>query len=671
MSSVSPTVKHVKNSADRPLILAPAGNRSAFLAALAAGADAVYCGLKLFSARMEAKNFSIDELARLTALAHKKKVQVYVALNSLVKTDELDAAAQVVGDLADKVRPDGLILQDPAFMELARQIGFSGQLHLSTLANVTFPMALGWIKAHFKVDRVVMPRELNVDEIKTMAADCPNDMDLETFIHGALCYGVSGRCYWSSWLGGKSGLRGRCVQPCRRLYRHQKELQRFFSCQDLSIDVLCKVLKEIKAISVWKIEGRKKGPHYVYYTVQAYRLLRDHHHEPACKRDALALLEHSLGRRGTHYNFLPQRPQNPVDPESQTGSGLLLGRVQGSSRNAVLLPRIALLPGDVLRIGYEDQDHHSLQRINRFVPKKGRLSLKITSQGGDLNGAPVFLTDRREKALEEMIASQEAELEAIDLPAVSASKKRVVQLPSRKFHSKAKVIDMDLHRRPVFPKGHGNVGVWLSEAALKLCGKSTGRHMRICWWLPPVIWPSHQAVVMENLKQAISLGSRFFVLNAPWQMAFFSNHKGFDLWAGPFCNAANPLTLNVLKKVGFSGVIVSAELGRTDYELLARSTPLPLGMILSGHFPLCISRVAADNISLSDPFQSPKGEIAWIQPYESDYWVYPNWRLDLTEKKSLLESLGYRLFVNIHESVPATVTLKNRPGLWNWDVGLG
>jgi collagenase-like PrtC family protease len=101
---------------------------------------------------------------------------------------------------------------------------------------VSFPAALHLIQEKLPVDSLVLPRELTVDEIKAAAAGCPPGLSLEVFIHGALCYGVSGRCYWSSFLGGKSGLRGRCVQPCRRIYNQGREGRRFFSCLDLSID---------------------------------------------------------------------------------------------------------------------------------------------------------------------------------------------------------------------------------------------------------------------------------------------------------------------------------------------------------------------------------------------------------------------------------------------------
>ncbi|MBW2710752.1 MAG: U32 family peptidase, partial [Deltaproteobacteria bacterium] len=173
-----------------PSILAPAGNKDSFLAAIAAGADEIYCGLKHFSARMKAKNFSIEDLAPLTRLAHDKGVKVYVTLNSLLKPDDLDVAGGLLQQLNRHVKPDGIIIQDLSFIQLARQTGFSGELHLSTLSNVSFQEALKLARNNIGVHRIVLPRELNIDEIKAMALACPRDLGLEVFIHGALCYGV-------------------------------------------------------------------------------------------------------------------------------------------------------------------------------------------------------------------------------------------------------------------------------------------------------------------------------------------------------------------------------------------------------------------------------------------------------------------------------------------------
>jgi putative protease len=160
------------------------------------------------------------------------------------------------------------------------------------------------------------------------------------------------------------------------------------------------------------------------------------------------------------------------------------------------------------------------------------------------------------------------------------------------------------------------------------------------------------------------------VLNAPWQLAFFSMPKKLNLWAGPFCNITNPLAIKTLASLGVKGAIVSPELGRKDYMILPKHSSLPLGIVISGNWPLCVSRIISEKLDAQKPMISPKGEESWVQKFESDYWVYPNWKLDISAKKNQLEKAGYRLFVHLVEPIPKEVTLKKRPGLWNWDLDL-
>ena len=650
---------------NRPAILAPAGNKASFLAALAAGADEIYCGLKQFSARMEVKNFLIEELAPLTQLAHDKGTKVYVTLNSLLKTDDLDKVGTFLKLLDRWVKPDALIIQDLSLLQLVRQTGFSGKLHLSTLSNVSFAAALKLVKRKFRVHRVVLPRELNIDEIKAMALECPKDLDLELFIHGALCYGVSGRCYWSSYLGGKSGLRGRCVQPCRRVYTQKEQTKRFFSCLDLSLDVLVKVLLTIPQVRSWKIEGRKKGPHYVFYTVKAYRILRDHGSDPKMKKQALQLLSLALGRTGTHYNFLPQRPQNPVSIDYQTGSGLLVGRVKGTKQKPFLTPREELLPGDLLRLGYEDESWHGTNRVGKYVPKGGRFFLTASSKTSPAKGTPVFLTDRREKSLEDMLSKLEKELIKKPESKILSSTFNV-RLPKRSRNKKA-VSDLFVFRTLGKVKSRGLTGLWLSS---QIKNKMPGSISRLWWWLPPVIWPEDEIRLKELVDLVLKKGARNFMLNAPWQIAFFGVPKKLNLWAGPFCNIANPLSIKTLESLGFKGVIVSPELGREDYFTLPKHSPLPFGIVISGNWPFCVSRILPEKVATQKPLISPKGEEAWIKKFESNYWVYPNWELDISAKQNELEKAGYSLFVHLVEPLPKGVKLKKRPGLWNWNLDL-
>ncbi len=658
------------NTGMKPEILAPAGGKASFLAALAAGADAVYCGMKQFSARMQAKNFGFPELQSLTRLAHQKGVRVYVAFNTAIRLDELEEAGGLLAQLADEVEPDALIVQDPGMVALARQVGFQGELHLSTLANVSFGSALKLVRQKLGVDRVVLPRELHVDEIKALAKACPPGMRLEVFIHGALCYGISGRCYWSSYLGGKSSLRGRCVQPCRRRYTSGSEARRFFSCQDLSLDVLVKVLKTIPEVGTWKIEGRKKGPHYVYYTVQAYKMLRDQAGDPKMKKAALELLSLALGRTNTHYNFLPQRPQDPISVDGQTGSGLLVGRLQGGRAKPYITAREDLLKNDVLRIGYEDDRWHAVRKVSRFTPKKGRLYVKVPGGKNEMKGTPVFLIDRKEKYLEQKLAALEKEMAGLNIKPAGHkhhTSKPKLRLP-RPMPGKTLPFDMHVFRQSGNKKDGGQTGIWLSEASLSRLSKRVGD--KTWWWLPPVIWPATEGEIENLVGQILKKGGRNFVLNAPWQAALFPHLKGLRVWAGPFCNIANPLAIDTLKSLGFGGVIVSPEMGRDDILNMPQASPLPLGIVLSGLWPLCISRILSPGIEQNRPFLSPKGEQAWAVKNGHEYWLFPNWKLDIASQKERFHKAGYSCFVVMHEPVPRKVRMKTREGVWNWKIGL-
>lgn len=185
-----------------------------------------------------------------------------------------------------------------------------------------------------------------------------------------------------------------------------------------------------------------------------------------------------------------------------------------------------------------------------------------------------------------------------------------------------------------------------------------------------MVWPENENEINTRVETAINKGARHFVLNAPWQVAFFNKQKGLHLWAGPFCNLANPLAIDVAESLGFSGVIVSPELGREDYLQLPQHSPLPLGIVIAGSWPLCVARSLAEEVKSNKAFSSPREEQAWVAKYDTDYWVFPNWKMDLISQKKLLQNAGYKLFIELVEPIPETVKLKERQGLWNWDLSL-
>jgi len=658
-----------------PEILAPAGDRPSFLAGVAAGADAIYLGLKHFSARMQAKNFGLGELATLTEYAHERGVRVHVTMNVLLKPDDARAAGGLMERLARMVKPDALIVQDLGVLALARQVGYEGDLHISTLANATHPAALA-VARQLGANRVVLPRELDLDEVKLMAGACPEGLGLEIFVHGALCHCVSGRCWWSSFFGGKSGLRGRCVQPCRRLYRQgglKGKPEGLFSCQDLSLDVLTKTLLDVPQVTSWKIEGRKKGPHYVYYVVTAYRMLRDDPNNAETRKAAFSLLEQALGRPATHGVFLPQRPYPPVKPGTSTASGLMAGLVKREpDGKAYVQTWQDLLPGDLLRLGCEDDPWHQTIPLRRRIPKGGRLDIRPVpgSKGGPPSKAPAFLIDRREPELMQLLAGMEKEL---------AMRPEPPEKEASSFHPKTYSAPR-LERRTelsVFrslPRGQSRggkaaeTGIWLERSALLDTPRPvTGR---IWWWLPPVIWPNEEDRYKRLVGEALERGARIFVLNAPWQVGFFAERNDIRLIGGPFCNLASAHTAAQYASLGMESVFVSPELSGEELLSLPRHSPVPLGIVVGGFWPLGITRILAAEVRLEEPILSPRGEVAFVRKVANNHWIFPGWELDLSAHRRELEQAGYAVYATLREPWPKFLETAPRTSVFNWDQGL-
>jgi putative protease len=156
----------------------------------------------------------------------------------------------------------------------------------------------------------------------------------------------------------------------------------------------------------------------------------------------------------------------------------------------------------------------------------------------------------------------------------------------------------------------------------------------------------------------------------PWQIAFFKQPQKLQLWIGPFCNIANRLAIEQLAAWQVRGVIVSPELDKSSFLELGQSNVLPLGIVISANWPLCLSRVKARALNVDQPFRSPKNEEAWVRQHGPNYWVYPNWRLDLSQHKRQLIKAGYRHLFHLPEIPPKTLKMKKRPGLWNWELQL-
>jgi putative protease len=331
----------------KPELLAPAGSLESFFAAMEKGADAVYAGLQDFSARARAKNFSLAQMERMLAYAHGLDRKIYITLNTLVKEKELPQLVDTLAALAG-MRVDGVILQDLAVARLIRNHFPSIPLHASTQMTIHNTPGVKMLEK-LGFQRAVLARELAVDEIATIATATP--VEIECFIHGALCFSISGQCFFSSLLGGHSGNRGRCAQPCRRLYNHRGKEGHYFSTSDLSaIDLIPDMVKA--GVASLKIEGRMKSAEYVASVVEAYRTVLDAPEKS--HKEALAaakgILKYSFGRTPTKGFLASQQPDDIANPWQKGGTGRFIGQIKSiKGKSLIFETRDALFVGDRLR----------------------------------------------------------------------------------------------------------------------------------------------------------------------------------------------------------------------------------------------------------------------------------------------------------------------------------
>ncbi len=257
-----------------PELLAPVGSKEALIAAIENGADAVYFGGKVFSARQYASNFTHEELEWAIDYAHVRGVKAYVTMNTLVKDSELEEASDYLQFLCN-AGADAVIVQDMGILRLLREqmpelpVHASTQMTIHNVEGVKFLKELG-------VKRVIPARELSLEEIRRIKSE--TNMEIETFVHGALCFSYSGQCILSSMIGGRSGNRGHCAQPCRKKYRMNDIEGYLLSPKDLNMSEHIGALVEA-GIDSFKIEGRMKRHEYVAGVVRVYRKLIDRYFE--------------------------------------------------------------------------------------------------------------------------------------------------------------------------------------------------------------------------------------------------------------------------------------------------------------------------------------------------------------------------------------------------------
>ncbi|HWR26234.1 MAG TPA: DUF3656 domain-containing protein [Methanosarcina sp.] len=368
-----------------PELLAPAGGMEALIAAVENGADAVYLGSRAFSARGYASNFSEEELEEAVDYAHLRGVKIYVTVNTLLKEDEMESALILLSHLRE-IGVDAVIVQDLGLISLAREYFPDLPLHASTQMTLHNSEGVKFVK-NLGIKRAVLSRETSLQDIKRIKER--SEAKIEVFIHGALCISYSGQCLLSSLIGGRSGNRGYCAQPCRkkyRLYCEGKQIKTegnyLLSPKDLNTSSGIGALMEA-GIDSFKIEGRMKRPEYVAGVVRIYRRLIDRYTR---NPDGYFISEEEreiltqLFNRGFIQGYFFENPRGELmSRENPHNRGIPAGTVTGYNR---LSNRIYVKLSRPLRLG----DGIMVENAKTMSEDKGKiLSSMYTEKGAIYN----------------------------------------------------------------------------------------------------------------------------------------------------------------------------------------------------------------------------------------------------------------------------------------------
>jgi putative protease len=626
----------------KPEILAPAGSPATWAAAVRAGADAVYLGMKSFSARAFAANFTMDHLQRLVDLSHENNVRIFIAFNAALKEDELPEAARALDHLA-RIEPDALIVQDLGLLRLIKKYYPHFEVHASTLTGVHNLDGLN-VLAEMGFHRAVLARELTLNEVARLAERAP--LGVELFIHGALCFSVSGLCLMSSFLGGKGSLRGACTQPCRRLYESGRKRGYFFSPADLDATTYMERIRQMP-LAALKIEGRMKSADYVYRVVRAYRVLMDAEgaDREAAVEEAAALVQASTGRHRSIGFYQSPRGEGALVPHMAATSGTFLGAVASVNKDqARVTLKDSLAVGDRLRVQYKKDDSRKA-----FTLKEMRVSGNPMDQAepgsevvltvppdtvsGDLLFKVISKADTKEDFGEDLAKALDAGVQGKkdqSRPQASAALKSALQF--LKPIKPKPVSSRGAGRRPELwykvARTEDVIGLAQAKPDRIILPLTTANVKRIAqarrkmgalfnsviWSLEPLVFPNDRGSLMRDIAQVGRMGSRDIMISnlghIPLVTAPVKGRRGVPrIYGDHRLNIMNTQSERQIAELGLAALTWSVEADEKILEAsLSRPGPVSRLLYLYGRPPLFTTRFSIPGLKDNLPAISPQKE---------------------------------------------------------------
>ena len=572
----------MKRSTPLPELLCPAGNMECLLAAVEGGADAVYVGGKRFGARAYAGNFDTEELIRATDYCHLHGVKLYVTVNTLLEDGELSDALEYCRYLYE-IGVDAVIVADLGLISLLRRYLPSLELHASTQLSVHNSLGAD---AAYKLGctRVVPARELSGEDIRRVTEVCKPE--IEVFLHGALCVCHSGQCLFSSLVGGRSGNRGECAQPCRLPYGGDKYP---LSLCDLSLSGHIRELVDSGVCSL-KIEGRMKSADYVYTVASIYRRLLDECRPATSEEDRR--LRQAFSRGGFTDGYFTGKKDSAmcgVRSEKDKKDSREMGARSFSPARITVKAKARLKLGEPAELSLYTDDRRVTVKgdiptaaINAPLTHEA-VAARLAKMGNTFLSLP---TDNIEIELDEGINLSPSAINALRRDAAFAFES------SKRTDAPASIPKFEAHRKPCEPIRTAEL---LRERTLSeeladafdilflpvlssednLC-KVNGVH------LPPVIGESEIPEITEAMKKAKALGIRYALVQNIGQIAL-ADSVGLVPCGGFRLNVANSAAADLIEAMGVKNPILSPEL------TLPKARDICGGVVVLGKIPLMIT----------------------------------------------------------------------------------
>lgn len=576
-------------------LLAPAGGMAQLKAAVQSGADAVYLGSAAFSARAGAGNFSYEELKEAVDYCHVYGVKVHCAINTLIKESELDAAIETAVN-ASRCGVDALIIQDIGFASHIRRVLPDMELHASTQMTVTSLEGVKYLEEH-GFSRVVLARELSIKEIEKITRGAK--AEIEVFVHGAICMSYSGQCLMSSILGGRSGNRGRCAQPCRLPYELMENGRSCGSAYVLSPKDMALInrLNELKAAGVasLKIEGRLKSAEYVSAVVGVYRKYLDN--PKSVKHDDMDELIKAFSRSGFTDGYFTgeigramMAHDNPANNSGSSYTAAAKERASGKTVRRIPVSMFAQLDaGDVLKVTAYDNDGNCVSYEGTVKSEKAinrPLDIdRLCSQLSKLGDSVFEIAD---------INAQIDEDISIPISEINEVRRNVCSMLYKKRAEKLSGRENSIY--PEFDRGHKSSEIYLTA---EVRTAEQGMAVIKSGDIKRIYAPSDVAEILAECAQGIevvtktadifteeNVKTQYVSVSSPAAIRYYGNKARYGDYR---LNVYNSLTAREIGSL--KSVTLSPELNMREIEEIINHLNGPEAEIIGyGHIPLMIMK---------------------------------------------------------------------------------